>query len=94
MAGGRQIAWGSVTVERLGDRLSDLKDAIVSGGCAIVESLPAIHGSPDWAIKEVSGSFSVTLTAEAGVVLSRASAEAAIEISVTFEPRANQATGG
>lgn len=84
---GRQIGWGSTVVEKLMDRVDDLKEAIVVGGRAIADSLPAIPGSHDWALKEVTGAFSVTLTAEAGVVISRASAEAAIEISVTFAPR-------
>jgi Trypsin-co-occurring domain 1 len=92
VTGGRQIGWGSAVVEQLGDRLSDLKEAIAAGGRAIAESLPDIHGSPQWAVKEVTGSFAVTLTAEAGVILSRASAEATVEVSVTFESGANQAT--
>jgi hypothetical protein len=85
ITGGRQIAWGSSAVDKLERRLDDLKDAIAAGGKAIAESLPSLSTTPGWQVKEVSGSFGVTLTAEAGVILSKASAEATLEVSVTFE---------
>jgi Trypsin-co-occurring domain 1 len=91
IAGGRQIGWGTSVVENLGDRISDIKDAIAAGGRAIAESLPD-HGLSGWTVKEVTGSFAVTLTAEAGVILSKASAEATVEVSVTFERNAIQET--
>lgn len=89
VSGGRQIAWGSSAVESLSRRLDDLKEAIAAGGSAVAESLPTLSEAPGWRVKEVSGTFGLTLTAEAGVILSKASAEATMEVSVTFERHTN-----
>ena len=90
VTGGRQIAWGSSAVDSLSRRLDDLKDAIAAGGSAVAESLPALPEASGWRVKEVTGTFGLTLTAEAGVILSKASAEATMEVSVTFERHPNQ----
>lgn len=92
LTGGRQIAWGSNKVEDLTSRLEDLKAAIASGGRAVADSLPAVPTASGWQVKEVSGTFGITLTAEAGVILSKVGAEAAFEVSITFE-RSSQPKG-
>jgi hypothetical protein len=82
---GREIAWGNNLVERLKDRAGDIRSAIVAGAQAIntdVNELPTADG---WKIKELSATFGITLSAEAGVVLSRASAESTFEVTVTIE---------
>ena len=45
-------------------------------------SLPTAETSQ---VKEVLASFGITLAAEAGVLLSKASTEAAFDVSVTFQ---------
>ncbi|MEU4623655.1 CU044_2847 family protein [Actinoplanes sp. NPDC023801] len=82
---GREISWNSSLVERLKDRAADVRSAIIAGAQAInadVNDLPTAEG---WQIKELSATFGITLSAEAGVVLSRASAESTFEVTVTIE---------
>jgi len=82
---GRQISWGSSRLQSLADRADDIRSSILEGGRAISDALPEIPSAAGWRAKEVSGSFGITLTAEAGVILSKASAEATFEVTVTFE---------
>ncbi|MEU8663820.1 CU044_2847 family protein [Actinoplanes philippinensis] len=85
VADGREISWNNGLVERLKDRAADVRSAIVAGAQAInadVNELPTADG---WRIKELSATFGITLSAEAGVVLSRASAESTFEVTVTIE---------
>jgi Trypsin-co-occurring domain 1 len=82
---GREILWGSNKIETLEDRLDDIKEAITSGARAVADSLQKLRGSPGWQVKEVSGTFGLSLSAEAGVILTKASTEATFEVTVTFE---------
>lgn len=82
---GRQIGWGSNLTERLNARLEDVQTAITSGAQAVAGGLPGLPHVSDWRVREVTGTFGLSLTAEAGVILSRASTEATFEVSVTFE---------
>ncbi|MEV0900535.1 CU044_2847 family protein [Actinoplanes sp. NPDC049802] len=85
VSSGRQISWGGNAVERLSDRLGDVRAAIIAGAGAInidFDTLPAQHG---WEVGEVSATFGVTLAAEAGVVLSKAAMEATFEVTVTLQ---------
>ena len=66
---GREIGWGSSTVEAFRDRLSDVREAVVSGARAVADSLPGLSVAEGWQLGEVSGSFGICLTAEAGVIL-------------------------
>ena len=83
---GREIGWGSNLAEQLEERLEDVRTAITAGAKAIADSLgglPAAHG---WRLGEVSASFGVTLSAEAGIaILSKASAGATFEVTVTYQ---------
>ncbi len=45
-----------------------------------MEAMPHASG---WRVEEVSGSFGLSLAAEAGVVLTKASAETTFEVKVT-----------
>ena len=82
---GRQISWGSSAVERLGDRLADVRAAIIAGAAAINIDFDALPAQPGWQVNEVSATFGVALTAEAGVVLSKAAMEATFEVTVTLQ---------
>ena len=81
---GREIGWGSNLVQQLEERRESIKEAIVAGSSTVAESLAQLRPPTNWEIKEVGASFGITLTAEAGVILSKASAEATFEVTVTF----------
>lgn len=81
---GREISFGDGLTERLGKRVDDVRTAVVDGVRAVAASLPDLTTTDGWQLKEVSATFGVALVAEAGVVLSKASAEATFEVTVTF----------
>ena len=82
---GREISWGSNRVQNLADRLEDVKAAIAAGARAVADSLPGLPMASGWALDEVTGSFGLSLTAEAGVILTMASVETTFEVTVTFK---------
>lgn len=87
---GRQIGYVSNIAERLGDRAEDIRRAIKVGAMAVADSLPGLPGAQGWHLGQVSASFGVTLTAESGVVLSKASAGATFEVTVTYQRERGQ----
>jgi hypothetical protein len=82
---GREIGWGSSTVEAFRDRLGDVREAVAAGAQAVADSLPGLPAAEGWRLGEVTGSFGICLTAEAGVILTKASAAATFEVTVTFQ---------
>jgi len=84
---GREIAFASPLAEQVRDRIDDIRQAIVTGARAIASSLPDLASPADWSLHEVEASFGLTLTAEAGVILSKASASAAFDVKVKFRHR-------
>jgi NTP-dependent ternary system trypsin peptidase co-occuring protein len=86
---GREIGWGAPNIaEKLDLRLGDIRRALVSGATAVADSLPGLPGASGWELGEVSASFGVTLTAEAGVLISTASAGATFEVTITLRRKA------
>jgi hypothetical protein len=81
---GRQIGWGSNAAEALGHRARDLQRGISAGVGVVRAALADIGPVDSWSEREVSATFSVTLAAESGVVLARASTEASLEVTVTY----------
>lgn len=81
---GREISWGDNVAEQLGNRLGDVRRAIVVGSKTVADSLPGLPSTQGWRLEEVSASFGVTLKAEAGAILSKASGEATFEVTVTY----------
>jgi hypothetical protein len=82
LAGGREISWHDGAVERLRDRLSDVQAAVVAGVRAVAADMtPDLSG---WEVAELQAKFGVTLNAEAGVVVSRATTGATFEVTVTL----------
>jgi len=71
--------------EQLRDRIADIRDAIVTGAQTIAASLRELDATPGWTLDEVSASFGITLAAVAGVILSKASASAAFDVTVKFQ---------
>jgi hypothetical protein len=82
--GGRQIGRVADLAEQLGDRMEDVRRAIAVGARTVADSLPGLPGAEGWGMDEVTASFGVTLTAEAGAILSKASAGATFEVCVTY----------
>jgi Trypsin-co-occurring domain 1 len=87
----RQIAFSSAA-EHLRERTGDIKAAIVAGSSAVAESVDSLESPRGWELDEVSASFGVALTAEAGVILTKVSGQTTFEVSVTF--RRNGGGGG
>ena len=81
---GREIGWGDGLTERLGKRVDDVRQAVSDGVSAVAASLEDLSAAGEWRPAEVEAKFGIALVAEAGVVLSRASAEATFEVTVTF----------
>jgi hypothetical protein len=82
---GREIGFGANVAERLEGRLDDIRRAIASGATAVAESLGGLPSAQGWHLDEVSASFGITLTAEAGALLSKASAGATFDVTVTYK---------
>ena len=81
----RQIGWGSNLEQRLNERIGDIRAAVVSGSSAVAESIGSLVSPEGWELGEVTASFGVALTAEAGAILTKASGEATFEVEVTFK---------
>jgi hypothetical protein len=81
---GEEISWQEHLAERLQERLADIRAAIVAGSETISQSLTSLASAEGWQLGEVSASFGITLTAEAGVILSKAAAGATFEVTITF----------
>lgn len=82
---GREIGWGSNLVATFSDRLDDVRAAVVAGAHAVAASLSGLPSADGWKVREVSGSFGVSLVAEGGVILTKATAGTTFEVQVTFE---------
>ncbi|MGW2287607.1 CU044_2847 family protein [Streptomyces phaeochromogenes] len=83
--GARQIGSRSRLSAPLSDRSDEVQEAIVEA-CAIAQdSLARVPERGGWAVRSMEVVFGLTLTAEAGVILSKASAEASFEVTLTVE---------
>jgi hypothetical protein len=84
VAAGREITFGKNLAEGLANRQNDIRGAIEAGSQTVANSIESLPSPTGWRLGEVSASFGITLTAEAGVIVSKASAGATFEVSVTF----------
>ena len=84
VAADREITFGRNLAEGLSDRADDIRGAIEAGSESVAKSLQSLAAPEGWQLGEVSASFGITLTAEAGVIVSKASAGATFEVSVKF----------
>lgn len=89
----RQIGWGSNLAQHLHERVGDIRDAIVSGSSTVAESIGSLVSPEGWELGDVTASFGVALTAEAGAILTKASGEATFEVSVTFKRKNDHGDG-
>ena len=84
-SGTRQIRARHRTTALLQERRGEI-DAAVREACEIVQaSATKVDTRDGWGISSLEAKFGLVLAAEAGVILSRASAEASLEIKVTIE---------
>jgi Trypsin-co-occurring domain 1 len=84
VAADREITFGRNLAEGLGDRVDDIRGAIEAGSESVAKSLQSLAAPQGWRLGEVSASFGIILTAEAGAIVSKASAGATFEVSVKF----------
>ncbi|MER5530163.1 CU044_2847 family protein [Streptomyces sp. NPDC002677] len=84
-SGSRQIASRTRTSAPLADRAAELEQAIVQASAIAQDSLSRVPRQHGWQVSSMEVTFGLTLAAEAGVILSKASAEASFEVSLTVE---------
>lgn len=84
--GGRPIASRRQVTELLDKRRHDIQEAIAAASRLLGEAADRTpeRSKEGWRLDHVEATFGLTLTAEAGVILSRASAEASFEVTVAF----------
>lgn len=90
-SGRRQIASRSKTTALLTERRADIQQAITDAIDVVRTPITADNDTNGWHIAEVTATFGITLTAEAGVIITRAAAEASFEVTLTLQ-RANTRT--
>jgi Trypsin-co-occurring domain 1 len=84
-SGSRQIRTKTSTTELLQDRRPDIEAAVREASSIIQDSVAKVEDKPGWRLKTLEAKFGLTLAAEAGVILSKVSAEASFEVTVTIE---------
>jgi NTP-dependent ternary system trypsin peptidase co-occuring protein len=84
-AGRRQIATRSRPTALLAERRLEIQQAISE--TIVVVRAPLANSEPDdhWYVAEISATFGITLSAEAGVIITRAAAEASFEVTITLK---------
>lgn len=84
-SGDRQIRSRTRATERLAQRRPEIQAAIVQTSEIAQEALGNLAEPPGWKVASLKLTFGVTLAAEAGVIVSKASAEASFEVTLTVE---------
>ena len=84
-SGDRQIRSRTQATEQLAQRREDIQAAIVQTSEIAREALGGLAEPPGWKVSSLKLTFGVTLAAEAGVIVSKASAEASFEVVLTIE---------
>lgn len=83
--GSRQISSRTRSSSALGDRAAELEEAIVQASAIAQQSLSRVQRRDGWQVTSMEVAFGLTLAAEAGVILPKASAEASFEVTLTVE---------
>lgn len=87
---GRQISRRTELTQSLESRVDDLRRGIQAGALAISESLPTLEGPKDWSVESVDATFGITLGAEGSVIVSKATAEASLEVTISYRRNRNE----
>ncbi|WP_203690479.1 CU044_2847 family protein [Catellatospora coxensis] len=85
--GGRQISRQDRVTELLRERALDIEAAIAEAARIAGTGLVSSHQHGDWQVTSLEARFGLTLTAEAGVIVGKASTEACFEITLTVQRR-------
>lgn len=83
--GARQIGTRSRSTASLNERSDEIEEAILQASSMIQKAAAKAADSGDWRVTTLEATFGLTLALEAGVVVSKASAEASFEVTVTVE---------
>ncbi|MFC5219847.1 CU044_2847 family protein [Streptomyces coerulescens] len=83
--GSRQISNRTRRSAPLAERADEVREAIQQATVLAQDSLAQVPERHGWAVSSVQVAFGLTLAAEAGVILSKASAEASLEVTLTVE---------
>lgn len=83
--GGRQISAANRTASLLGDRRDEIEAGIASAADIVRASMASQDEKNGWRVSSVEATFGITLSAEAGVIITKASAEASFEVTMTIE---------
>lgn len=84
-AGSRQIGTRTRASELLSERAAELQEAVLQASAIAQQSLSRVPQRDGWRVSSAQVVFGLTLGAEAGVILSKASAEASFEVTLTVE---------
>ncbi|WP_030788275.1 CU044_2847 family protein [Streptomyces sp. NRRL S-920] len=83
--GSRQISTRTRRSAPLAERADEVREAIQQATVLAQDSLAQVPERHGWSVSSVQVTFGLTLAAEAGVILSKASAEASLEVTLTVE---------
>ncbi|GLW93211.1 CU044_2847 family protein [Actinokineospora globicatena] len=84
-AGNRQISASKRTASLLVERRAEIEAGIAQTADVVRASMAATEVADGWRVTSVAATFGITLSAEAGVVITKASAEASFEVTMTIE---------
>ncbi|MFE0363694.1 CU044_2847 family protein [Streptomyces griseoaurantiacus] len=84
-SGSRQISTRTRSTSALAGRAAEVEEAIVQASAIAQQALDQVPERHGWRVATMDISFGLTLAAEAGVILSKASAEASFEVTLTVE---------
>lgn len=83
--GGRQISATSRTSSLLEERRAEIEAGIASAADIVRSSMVSAEEKHGWRVSSVEATFGITLSAETGVIITKASAEASLEVTMTIE---------
>jgi hypothetical protein len=83
--GNRQIRSNRRTFELLSDRREDVEAAISETASLLANSFEAVPSGKNLSIRSIEGVFGLSLSAEAGAIISKVSGSASIEIKIVME---------
>ncbi len=83
--GGRQISAADRTSSLLEERRGEIEAGIAGAADIVRTSMASVEQQDGWQVSSVEATFGITLSAEAGVIITKASAEASLEVTMTIE---------
>lgn len=82
-SGSRQIGPKSRSTSPLTERRKEIEAAIQEASSLVQQAAAKAEETAGWSITTLEATFGLTLTAEAGIIVSKASAEASFEVKIT-----------